>query len=570
MTRKRTFRLAALAIGLSALAGCQSTGSSAPATATFYEFQYTGKDAVFDQPLAADEYFNPVLAGFYPDPSMTRAGDSYYLTVSSFSYFPGAPIFKSDDLVNWQQIGHALDRPEQFNPTGIRMTRGMFAPTLRYHDGVFYLITTAVDAGGNFIVTATDPAGPWSDPIWLPEVGGIDPDIFFDDDGKVYITHNDAPRGEPIYDGHRAIWMWEYDPEQKAVVQGSKQLLVNGGTDIAQEPVWIEAPHIFKKDGWYYLSCAEGGTGYNHSQVIFRSRSLSEPFVSYAGNPILTQRDLDIDRANPITTAGHADMVQTQNGEWWAVFLATRAYDKTAYNTGRETFLLPVSWRDGWPHILPAGEVISYTNTKPDLPAATETIAPTSGNFTWRDSFDGEGLDMHWVMHRTPEGDWHHQNSEAGTLSLTAKADQLGELKQPAALFRRQQHTHYQASTELALPSQAGYSAGLSVFQNEKSHYYLGVTKSDDSYRLFLERAQGDSLTIIREHTLEHIDQDTLELGVEQNAGEISFYVETAPDIRITLADKIDGKMLSTEVAGGFLGAMIGMHARLEPVNGER
>lgn len=551
-----------LLASLVALPGCSLNPRQHSATAIFEDFQYVGRDTIFEEPLRADEFQNPILAGFYPDPSITRANDQYYLTVSSFAYFPGAPLFKSSDLVHWEQVGHILDRTSQFNLKNLSMSHGMYAPTLRFHQGTFYMITTSVYAGGNFLVTAQDPDGPWSDPIWLPEVGGIDPDIFFDDDGRIYISHNDAPPGEPLYEGHRAIWMWEYDPEQQSVIKESRQLLVNGGTDIKKEPIWIEAPHIFKKDGWYYLSCAEGGTGYNHSQVVFRSRSLNEPFEPYRNNPILTQRDLDINRADPITTAGHADIVQTQNGEWWAVFLATRAYDKTAYNTGRETFLLPVHWENGWPHILPSTEAIPYRLSKPQLPQAPKDIAPTTGNFTWQDSFDNPQLDMRWVTQRSPDGQWWH--IQDGALHLSARDATLSSNEQPAFIARRQQHTKYSASTQLQLPKHTDYSAGLSVFQNEQHHYYLAVEKHKQGYRAFLEQAKGEHISIIREHIFSTNDSNTIRLGVEQDAGEITFYLEPKDNVRVTLAENIDGKMLSTEVAGGFLGATIGLHTRTE------
>lgn len=330
------------------MTGCNSPGSSGSAQQAAAKPEAMSAEVTFDwfkyatpnnRPTApAGEYANPVLPGFYPDPSITKKGDDYYLTTSSFSYTPGLPILRSKNLTDWELVGYALDREEQMEFSGARISRGIFAPTIRYHDGLFYIITTSVDNGGNFIITASDPAGPWSEPIWLPEVGGIDPDIFFDDDGRVYITHNEAPPGEPLYNGHRAIWMWEYDPAAQKVLPDSRKLLVNGGVDISQEPIWIEAPHIYKVNDWYYLSCAEGGTGPQHSQVVFRTRSLDEPFIPYENNPILTQRDLSWPRPNPVDTAGHADMIQTDAGEWWAVFLGTRPYENYLYNTGRDTF----------------------------------------------------------------------------------------------------------------------------------------------------------------------------------------------------------------------------------------
>lgn len=276
------------------------------------------------QQVGSNEYHNPILAGFYPDPSITRAGDYYYLVTSSFAWFPGVPIFRSRDLVNWTQIGHVLDRPSQLGIDTAGVSRGIFAPTIRHNDGTFYMITTLVDTGGNFVVTATDPAGPWSEPTFLG-FDGIDPEIFFDDDGRVYVLNNGPPVETPRYEGHRAIWIQEFDPKARAMV-GSRKVLINGGVDIRTKPVWIEAPHVFKVDAWYYLIAAEGGTADQHSEVVFRSRAVSGPYTPYAGNPILTQRHLDPARPDPITSTGHADFVETPNGEWWAVFLGIRPY----------------------------------------------------------------------------------------------------------------------------------------------------------------------------------------------------------------------------------------------------
>ncbi|HEX6260148.1 MAG TPA: glycoside hydrolase family 43 protein, partial [Woeseiaceae bacterium] len=272
-------------------------------------FEYSGRDAVFEKPLPPGHYRNPILAGFYPDPSITRAGDRFYLVNSTFAYFPGIPVFESEDLVHWRQIGNVIHRRSQLDFDGLGISRGVFAPTVEFHDGTFYVLNTAVDSGGNYFVTATDPAGPWSDPVWLPGIDGIDPSFFFDDDDRVYIMNNGPPEGQPLYDGHRAIWIQEFDLAAGQPV-GEREVLVNGGVDFSSKPIWIEGPHIYKRGGWYYLVCAEGGTGPNHSQVVLRSRSVRGPYRPYEGNPILTQRDLPPERADPITNAGHADLVE--------------------------------------------------------------------------------------------------------------------------------------------------------------------------------------------------------------------------------------------------------------------
>jgi alpha-N-arabinofuranosidase len=266
------------------------------------------------------EFTNPILAGFYPDPSICRVGSDYYLVNSTFSYFPGITVFHSKDLVNWKLIGYVLERQEQLNLDGQGVSRGIFAPAIRYHNGTFYVTCTLVDIGGNFVATSKSPEGPWSHPVWIPQINGIDPSMFFDENGKSYILYNSiAPDDKPLYNGHRSIRMYEFNLDSLKIM-GEEKILVNGGTDINKKPIWIEGPHIFKKDGYYFLMAAEGGTSDQHSEVVFRSKNCDGPYVPYAHNPILTQRHLDPKRESAITCTGHADLVQTEQGDWWAVF----------------------------------------------------------------------------------------------------------------------------------------------------------------------------------------------------------------------------------------------------------
>ena len=253
--------------------------ADSPDTSTwvqFTSFTYAGKATAAP---GAGEYLNPVVAGFYPDPSICRVGDDYYLVNSAFNYFPGIPIWHSMDLVNWTQIGNVIDRPSQFAMRGGQVSSGTYAPTIRYHDGTYYVVCTLVGGIGNFYVTAKDPKGPWSEPVRLQGVGGIDPSFFFDDDGKCYICNCDEPpERRAQYNGHRSIRLQEVDLDQKKVV-GEQTILVNGGTDISQHPVWCEGPHLYKINKTYYLMCAQGGTGTAHSEVIFKSDHLRGPYV---------------------------------------------------------------------------------------------------------------------------------------------------------------------------------------------------------------------------------------------------------------------------------------------------
>lgn len=552
--------LLALLIGLvAAPAGAQDIATDS-GTAHFDWFEYTGHDAVYEGLDAGpDEYLNPILAGFYPDPSIVRVDDAYYLVNSSFAYYPGIPIFRSRDLVHWTQLGHVLTRPTQLPLDSLGISRGVFAPTIRHHDGTFYVICTLVDAGGNFLVTADDPAGPWSDPVWLP-FDGIDPSMFFDDDGRVYITNNGAPDYEPLYEGHRALWIQEYDPKSREMVD-PRRVIVDAGVDIEQEPIWIEAPHIFKVDGTYYLIAAEGGTGYDHSQVVFRSDDVFGPYEPYEHNPILTQRHLDPDRPHPVTSAGHADFVQLPNGDWWAVFLATRPYAGGHYNTGRETFLLPVTWTEnGWPVILEGDATVPYVHERPDLPAQRPPDVPKNGNFTYIDDFDGDALLPYWTFIRTPARRWHRV--QGGWLSVQGRDAPLTSLQQPSFVGRRQQHVHATVSTAMRYyPQREGDHAGIAAFQNRQHFFLLAVAQVDGAPVVQLQRAAGGETEIIASAAIDLPADGPVYLRIEARGEAYDFSYGLAPGEWIPLLEGADGTLLSTETAGGFVGAMFGLYA---------
>lgn len=518
--------------------------------ARFSSFAYDGRtqERVTVQP---GQYRNPILSGYYPDPSVVRVGSDYYLVNSSFAHFPGLPVWHSTDLVNWTQIGNAIDRPGQLDLSGRAVSEAVFAPDISVHDGTFYIVNTCVQCRGNFVITARNPAGPWSDPIWLP-FEGIDPSIYWEGD-KAYIVNNRAPDETPRYDGHRAIWIQEYDWRAGKMVGPSTQL-VNGGVDIRQKPVWIEGPHILKKDGWYYLTAAEGGTSVNHSQVVFRSRKLRGPYVPFAGNPILTQRDLDPARADPVTSAGHAELVQTQNGDWWATFLAVRPYADDFYNIGRETFLLPVEWKDGWPIILPAGRNVPFAQRMPALPPEERPALPTSGDFAYVDGFDGDRLAMQWVGIRTPKTLFHRLDK--GDLVLTTAAALGDQSGTPAFLGRRQQHHVATMRTSLSFkPEQDGDRAGLAALQSDQSYLFFGLTRlgGQDVVALYT-RAKGEERLI----TSAPVDnRGPMTLTLRADGGRMAFDYAGAGGMG-TLVSDLDARFLSTHEAGGFVGTVVG------------
>lgn len=510
---------------------------------------------------AQEKFNNPILAGFYPDPSICRVGEDYYLINSTFSYFPGVPIFHSKDLVNWKQIGHVLDRPEQLDVDGLGVSRGIFAPAIAHHNGTFYMVTTLIDNGGNFVVTAKNPAGPWSDPVWLPQVSGIDPSLFFDEDGKAYILYNsEAPDNKPLYDGHRTIRMQEFDYKNMKVT-GPEHLLVNGGVDLSKKPVWIEGPHIYRVNGYYYLMAAEGGTSVNHSEVILRSENVAGPYVPYEKNPILTQRHLPNNRPNPVSATGHADLVQTQNGEWWAIFLATRPYDtQDHYNIGRETFLAPVTWKDGWPVINADQELVQYSYAKPNLPEAKQTDFPLNGNFTYREDFDQDKLPLYWTMLRTPRTDWYSLSNPKGSLTLDLRPEELSGKGNPSYIARRQQHLTGSASTQMQFnPTAENEFAGLVAFQGEQNYYAIGKSLSNGKQVVQLKKADG---TVLAETALTRKEgKKPLYLKIEFDGGKYGFYYATKEGEWQSMKENVDGTYLSTRVAGGFVGVTLGMYA---------
>ena len=529
---------------------------------SFDWFEYSGRDAALEMAATdSDHYTNPILTGFYPDPSITRRGSDYYLVTSSFSYFPGIPIFQSRDLVNWTQIGYVLDRPTQLKVDTVGVSRGVFAPTLRYHDGTFYLINTAVDAGGNFVVTATDPAGPWSDPTFLG-FDGIDPDLFFDDDGRAWVMSNGPPAETPRYQGHRAIWLQEFDPRARQLI-GPRSLVINGGVDLAKNPIWIEAPHLFKVNGWYYLICAEGGTADQHSEVVFRSRAVQGPYAPFEGNPILTQRHLSPSRPNPVTSTGHVDLVQTPGGEWWAVFLGTRPYRGDEYNTGRETFLLPVDWRGEWPVILRDTATVPYVVRRPSLAAQPAPPIPTRGNFTYRDDFTESSLRRDWQLLRTPREAWYSLTAPAGALTLRARPASIAQRSQPSFVARRQQHLESSATTLMRYrPTDEGDRAGLVIFQNEQFYYFLGVTRVGGRAMVQVERAAGlEPPTIVAQTPLSSAAFEFIYLRIETHGSTLDFSYALEPGNWQTLGAGLDGSLLSTHRAAGFVGAVFGLYA---------
>ena len=478
---------------------------------------------------------NPILAGCYPDPSVCRVGDDYYLVHSTFEYFPGVPIFHSQDLVHWRQIGHCLTRASQVPLEKMRASGGIFAPTLRHHDGKFYMVTTNVWGGGNFYVTATDPAGPWSEPVWLDQQG-MDPSLFFDDDGTAYYVRHVGGA-----DGH--IGMCKIDLAAGKLDGELKKIW--GGTG----GVWAEGPHLYKVKGRYYLMISEGGTSYDHKVTIARSDSPWGPYEACPNNPIMTHAGRP---AEPIQATGHADLVETPSG-WWAVCLGIRPHGGKFHHLGRETFLAPVTWSDnGWPVIGEKGMI------------SLEMPAPKLASHPWpavaaRDEFDARELSSVWNFLRNPRPrDWS-LSERPGYLRLHGSAVTLNDQDSPAFVGRRQGFLSGTASAKVAFdPRREGDEAGLVLRGNDKNHVEIGVAHKSGKRCAFLRRTTDGK--VVGEVEYFEIPAGDVALSVEATPleYELKYQAGTGPAVSL---GSVPTQSLSSEKIGGFTGVFFGMYA---------
>lgn len=538
---------------------------------------------------------NPILPGFYPDPSICRVGDDFYMVTSSFSYYPGVPIFHSKDLAHWEQLGHVLNRPEQL-PCGYEMlSGGIFAPTIRYHEGVYYMITTNMSLGEkNFIVTALDPAGPWSDIHVIEGADGIDPSLFFDDDGRAYYTGTTrVNEGDHSYP---AIWGQEIDLKAMKLV-GQRKILWRGAMINAASP---EGPHIYKKDGWYYLMIAEGGTEHMHAVTIGRCSEVLGSYEGYPGNPILTHRHLG--KMYPICNVGHADLVELQDGSWYMVCLASRLMDGYHKILGRETFMVPVVWEDEWPVVNPGRGHLEDVCPKP---ACLQTWMPEGRlPFDTDTDFDEATLGLEWNEIGTPSKPFY--KLEDSKLKLKLLKNELvpwefdgasANIFERMSLFgqsdgkvsfigRRQQHVQFVALTALEFEPEMGECAGLTVIQNDANQIRLEYRKDADgqkTVRVITTRTvirdgkqcleKETEASVIRDGrqyfeektegalTVTQLFDDKLYIKLSGNGTKYSYYICTDGLEWTPVAKDVDCSWLGSETSGGFIGAYIGMYA---------
>jgi alpha-N-arabinofuranosidase len=463
-------------------------------------------------------------------------GNDYYLVTSSFEYFPGVPIFHSRDLVHWRQIGHCLTRLSQLPLSGAPSSGGIYAPTLRYHNGTFYMVTTNVSGGGHFYVFTQHPEGEWSEPVWVTPEGdelkfSIDPSLFFDEDDRVYFTCTGA--GQRIY-------QFELDSATGKALSNPQMIWAGTGGK------YPEGPHLYKINGLYYLMAAEGGTEYGHFETIARANNPWGPFEGCPHNPILTHRSTE----HPIQATGHADLIQAHNGSWWLVFLAVRSHGyPPVYHLGRETYLAPVQWTpDGWP-IVSRVDLVMDGDLLPQYPWEHTTSC--------RDDFDSPQLGMEWNFRRNPNPASWSLADRPDWLRLTGSLATLDEIELTAFVGRRQQHFQCRVTTCLDYhPTDSDGEAGLTVFMNERHHYEIFVKGMDGKRQVVVRRRIGSLVAVVGQ---EPIGDGVVTLRIQADPEWYRFFYSVGTQEPRQLASG-ETRYLSTEVAGGFTGVYFGLY----------
>lgn len=516
---------------------------------------------------------NPILPGFYPDPSICRVGDDFYMICSSFEMYPGIPVFHSKDLANWEQLGYAMTKENGFHVEANVVAGGVMAPTIRYFDGVYYIINANFGDKGNFIVTATDPAGPWSEPYWLDDVPGIDASLFFDDDKKAYVigTGNVVARADGTMD--RGIWICGFDVKTMKTV-GEPKAIWDSALRVATSP---EAPHIYKVDGYYYLVIAEGGTEHYHAVTVARSKELFGWYEGNPANPVMTHRQFGFNY--PVDNIGHADLVETPDGNWYAVMLGSRIIDGQHKNLGRETYICPVIWERGWPVFSPeSGKVDWEYPADPQLPWTPYSPQPS------RDDFDGARLNLVWNFWGTPYGDFYKLSDSHLTLRCFKRtmSDPLkplfGQEKNTdpentvSFVGRRQTDISFDAFCEMAFLPKDKEAAGLIIMQASNHQYRLerGVKDGRQVLRLVLETADFEVPPHVPGFTYEMsrkvlacVDyaEASVILGVKARRQNYDFYYGAKADDLHCLYENADARLINPEIVGGMVGTMVGMFA---------
>lgn len=481
---------------------------------------------------------NPLISGFNPDPSIVKVGGDYYLATSTFEYLPGIPIYHSTDLVSWTRIGHVVDREGQLHSRDVPTLGGAWAPTIRFHDGQFYLAVTDAMARGTLVFTATDPAGPWSDGLAIEGAVGIDQDLAWDDDGTAYMTYSGLDTVTGNITEHGGILQVRVDLENGKALEEPRS--VWSGTGL----MFPEAPHLYRHGSYWYLMIAEGGTERGHSVSIARGTSPEGPFESNPANPVLSARSTD----RPIQNTGHGDLVQTPDGGWAMVLLGMRPKGMTrAFSAlGRETFITPVTWEDDWPVVEPV------------------TLNPRPGTGEYEDHFTEPELDGGWIAVRRFPETFASTTEQPGRLTVTGDGSGLDDPR-PPFLGRRQQYQveTISARVDTGSPADLGNAGGLTVRYDEAHHYSIELNGTTVTARA--------RISSIEQSWTHQVPGGPLELRIEtrepkpDNAiGSLSSDTIALQAVidgeSVTLAE-LDGRYLSAETAASFTGRVAGVFA---------
>ena len=512
---------------------------------------------------------NPILRGFNPDPSIIRVGDDYYIATSTFEWFPGVQIHHSRDLKHWRLLTRPLDRVSQLDLKGVGASQGVWAPCLTYHEGTFYLVYTVVQAfycnmydTHNYIVTAPDIMGPWSEPAPLSNFG-FDPSLFHDDDGRKYmvcmVTDHRVPKK---YAGR--LLVQEYDAEKKQLV-GDRHEVYQGGS------IFLEGPHLFKRDGWYYLFCADTGTGVLHGQTMLRSRHVFGPYE-------MDQTPFDIPGEAPslltsrhhpelyLQKAGHADLVQTQSGEWYMVHLCGRPLDRCnppdaprfanipRYMLGRETAIQRVYWtEDGWLRLCNGTNLPDAQVQAPDLPECPWPDVPA------QDDFDQPELSLAWQSLRLPLTDFS-LTERPGHLRLQG-GNGLGSRFEQS--FIAQRLIEVDAAIETVVDFRPGcykQMAGLILYYDYDNYIYLHVTHDEELGRVVtLLTAENKRYAYPAGYI--PVAEGPVRLGMVLRNGWVSCTYAVGDAPWQPIGAEMDGSFLSDEACneGWFTGTMVGL-----------
>lgn len=504
---------------------------------------------------------NPILKGFNPDPSICRVGEDYYIATSTFEWFPGVQIHHSKDMVNWELITRPLDETRLLDMKGTPDSTGVWAPCLTHHDGMFYLIYSNVrnmrrmKDSPNYLTTATNIMGPWSDPVYL-NCSGFDPSLFHDD-GKKWLVNM---KWETLYGEHpfAGILLQEYDSEQKKLVGPIKNIFE--GTLIRL----TEGPHIYKRDGYYYLMLAEGGTGYEHAVSLVRSRNIDGPYETHPSNPVITGNIAT--RYESPQKAGHGSLVETIDGESYITHLASRPIVGTdRCILGRETSISKVEWKaDGWLYMKDGGNYASH-DTEVPLGYEGETAFKP---IVFRDDFDQKKLGIHWNTLRIP--------ATLKILSLIERPnylrlygrESLESTFTQSLVARRQQHFNYTAKTRIEFkPETSLHMAGLVCYYNTQNYYYLRMTfdGSRQQYCLGILASQNsdESASMKQADNVFFDELKSVDMKVEVNGAQMKFYYCLDGNKYSQIGGNYDATTLSDDFAylkdHAFTGAFVGV-----------